>query len=162
MLPGIPIEYYYPIFSFFMFSLAYLLIPREKFTNLFWFGLIWGFLFNIIFNLIFGSLFNLFRYQHTEAFSFLGSPLWINFAWIFAVMLYLYYLPQETKWYLFPLYIFTFSVASAALDLVFNQTGMLTYANWNPFYRFIFALIWFYGLTLHSKALAPPKTQDTN
>lgn len=161
MLPGIPVEYYYPIFSVFMFALAYLLIPREKFTNLFWYGLIWGFLFSIIYVLIFGNLFNLFRYQHTEPFTFLGSPLWLNFAWIFAVMLYLHYLPQETVWYLFPLYILSFSIASAALDMVFNKTGMLEYINWNPFYRFILMLIWFYGLKVHSKALAPKATQDT-
>ena len=129
MLPGIPVEYYYPIFSGFMFILAYLLIPREKFTNLFWFGLIWGFLFSIIYVLIFGNLFNLFRYQHVEPFTFYGSPLWINFAWIFAIMLYLYFLPQQRIWYLFPLYIFTFSIASAALDTIFNKTGMLEYIN---------------------------------
>lgn len=101
----------------------------------------------------------MFRYQHAEPFTFLGSPLWLNFAWIFGAMLYLHYLPQGEEWHLFPLYILTFSIAGAALDMVY-KTGILEYITWNPFYRFIIAMFRFYGVTLHSKALASKAIQD--
>ena len=42
----IPLEYYAPVFSLFLLFLLVIFVPRERYKELFWFGLVWGFLFS--------------------------------------------------------------------------------------------------------------------
>ncbi len=144
----LPIELYYPAFSLFMMFLAIVFVPREKFKSFFWIGLLWGYVFSILASFL-GNNLNLFRWEHIQPFGFLTSVQWLDLAWIFAVILFLYYIPEDPGWYVYPVYLIIFSIASAALDMVFHELGLLTYVNWSPIWRFILAFIWFYGATLH-------------
>lgn len=107
-----------------------------------------------IFVIVLGKLLSLFSWQQT-AFSFLNSPFLLNLAWVPAVMLYLYFLPEANV--LFWLYLFTFALVSAGLDSVFNQLGTLQYINWGPTARFIVAIVWLLGVTLHYNYVSKKK-----
>ncbi len=147
---GMPVELAYPLFSLFLFFLAVILIPRDKFKDLFWVSLLWGYMFSIL-SAFLGKQLGLFEWEHIFPFEFLGSVQWLDFAWIFAVMLFLYYIPESKGWYVYPSYLAIFSLASAAIDMIFHELGLLTYVNWNPFCRFGLALLWFYGATVHHR-----------
>lgn len=150
---NIPIGVYYPVFTFLMLFLTIIFIPKHKFKALFWISFIWGFLFSIFFVFIFSGMLNLLKWQHTMPFAFYGSPVWLNVAWLLSIMLYLYFLPAQKEWYFFTSYLLGFAFASAVLDTIFNQIGLLEYIHWNPFYRFIVALFWFYGAAYHHNYL---------
>ena len=126
-MPIISKELYYPSCAMFLFVLALVLVPKDKFKTLFWHGLVWGFLASYLFAWIFGMELQLFEYQLAEPFKVFGVCLWLAFAWIPAIMIYLHYLPSSELWYAFPLYLLIFSLASASLDEVFHGAGLLKY-----------------------------------
>lgn len=134
-----------------MVLLVVFFVPRPQFPELFWFGLLWGFLGTIAFESIFGKVLGLFNWQHIAPFEFLGQSLWVCLAWIFSIIFYLSNLPETRGWFYYLVYLLAFSIASAALDKVFYQVGLLNYLHWNPFYRFLVALVWFHGAYLHYK-----------
>lgn len=148
-MPGIPIEFYYPALPFLLWGLVLSFIPKAEIRRLFWLSFLWGYLGSKTFAVILTTLFHLVRWKHAMPFQFLGVPHWLVLGWAFALMLYFYFLPKTKEWYAFPTYLFAFALASAALDRIFNQAGLLEYIHWNPFYRFILALAWFYGAARH-------------
>ncbi|HEX3046433.1 MAG TPA: hypothetical protein VHY08_16875 [Bacillota bacterium] len=150
---GIPVEYYYPAFTIFMLLLTIIFVPRNKFKSLFWLSLLWGFLGSMVVGMIFGGIFKMFRWEYAMPFMFLGHPTWINLAWFLAMILYFYYLPTQKAWYFLALYVIVFAVASTNLDVIFQQIGMLHYLHWRPFYRFLVAIVWFYGAAYHYQYL---------
>lgn len=156
-MPPIPLNLYYPIFMLVMVAMVVLFIPREHYRHLFWISLFWGFIVCHIFIFCFGGIFQLFRWVHSFPFNFLGAPFFIKTAWLFAMMVYLYFLPKRKEWYVLPLYILMFSFVSAALDQIFHQMGLLVYKHWNPWYRFLVAIGWFFSATLHYRSLYPGK-----
>lgn len=144
-----PVEFYYPALAFVLWGLVLSLIPKADIKKLFWLSLVWGYLGTKIFIIFFSVLLNLFQWKHTMPFVFLGTPHWLALGWIFAMMLFLYFLPKTSQWYVLALYIFTFSLASAALDTIFHQAGLLEYIHWSPWCRFLIAGIWFFGSYRH-------------
>lgn len=153
MFPGIPIEYYYPALAFLLLILVVLFIPKAEFKKLFWLSFLWGYLGSKVFVFILSELFKLFIWKKAMPFVFLGVPHWLVLGWALSMMLYLYFLPKSKEWYAFPAYLFCFSLASAALDQIFHNTGLLEYIHWNPFCRFLVALPWFYGASRHYRYL---------
>jgi len=145
----VPKEFYYPLCAVLLFGLALALVPKDKFKPLFWYGLVWGFFAGYFFVWIFGTWLKLFEYQFAEPFKVFGVCLWLAFAWIPAIMVYLHFLPLSKLWYAFPLYLLIFALASASLDEVFHQAGLLKYDFWNPFVRFMVAVFWFWGAKIH-------------
>jgi hypothetical protein len=145
----IPPDGYYPLCALLFWGLASVLIPKGKWKPLFWYGLVWGFLAGYIFIWIFGFGFHLFEYKLGEPFKSFGVCVWLTFAWIPAIMIYLYELPSSRVWYVYPMYLIVFALASASLDQVFHAAGLLKYDHWNPFFRFIIALLWFWWAKLH-------------
>jgi hypothetical protein len=139
-----------------MWGLALILIPKEKYKSLFWYGLIWGCLVGHIFGWIFGLGLHCYEYQQGGPFMPFHTNFWLNFAWVPAIIIYLYYLPSSNLPYVYPLYLLTFSLASAGLDEIFHEAKLLIYYHWNPFFRFIIAVLWFWGAKVHYKA-----TKDT-
>ena len=95
----IPLEYYAPVFSLFLLFLLVIFVPRERYKELFWFGLVWGFLFSTAVTFLISEVFHLFHYERVMPFILFGAPLWLTFAWIPAVMLYLHFLPEGGEWY---------------------------------------------------------------
>ena len=106
-----------------------------------------------LFAILFSRVFGLFHYAKAGPFLFLGSPLWLNLAWLGSMMIYLRFLPIRKIWYIIPVYVLIFSVASTALDMVFHQAGLLIHTGWNSFYRFLVAIPWFYGAAWHQQLL---------
>ena len=149
----IPIDWFYIGIAFLMWGLALFLIPKEKYKSLFWYGLIWGYLAGHIFAWIFGLWLHCYEYKLAEPFRPFYTNIWLNFAWIPTIMIYLFCLPTSNLWYIYPLYLITFSLASAGLDDIFHQAGLLKYYHWNSFIRFIISLIWFWGVKVHYKAI---------
>lgn len=144
-----PVEIYYPALAFVLWGLVLSLIPKAEIKRLFWLSLIWGYLGSKGFIIVFSGLLNLFQWKHAMPFVFLGAPHWLVLGWIFAIMLFLYFLPKTREWYVFALYVLAFSLSSAALDKIYNQAGLLEYIHWSPWYRFLIAMTWFYGAARH-------------
>ena len=152
----IPVGLYYLIIAFLMWGLALVLIPKEKFKPLFWYGLIWGYLAGHIFAWIFGVGLHCYEYKLIKPFRPFYANAWLNFAWIPAIMIYLFHLPTSNLWYVYPLYLVTFSLASASIDDIFHEAGLLKYYHWSSLIRFIITLTWFWGVKVHYNA-----TKDT-
>lgn len=152
-MKDIPIELYYPALTFLLWFLVLSLVPKEQVRKLFWLSLLWGYLGSKAFAFLVGDIFHLFAWKHAMPFKFLGAPHWLVMGWIFAIMLYLYFMPKTKEWYAFPAYLFAFSLASAALDQIYHNLGLLEYIHWNPFWRFLVALGWFYGVARHYQYL---------
>jgi hypothetical protein len=139
----IPREVYYPLLALFMWVFALVLIPRDRFKPLLFYGLVWGFLAGFLFAWIFKAGLHLMEFKLVEPFSVFGVNLWISFAWIPAIMVFLYHLPSSKRWYFFPVYLLIFALASASIDKLFHGMGLLKYNFWNPWFRFIVAILWF-------------------
>ena len=159
LIRQIPLNLYYPIFALTMLFLVALFIPKAQFRHLFWISLFWGFFVCHFFILIFGALLNLFQWVHAFPYVFLSAPIFIKIAWLFSIMLYFYFLPRRNEWYVLPMYILMFSFISAALDQIFHQMGLLVYYHWNPWFRFLLAVVWFYLAQLHYRVLYPGNTR---
>lgn len=149
MFPGVPIEYYYPALAFLLLALVVLFIPKEDFKRLFWISFLWGYLGSKSFAFVVGEVLHLYQWKHAMPFKFLGAPHWLVLGWGLAMMLYLYFLPKSKEWYVFPVYLLIFTMASAALDQIFHNAGLLEYIHWSPLHRFVLALLWFYGAARH-------------
>lgn len=152
-MPQLLTGLYYPALAFLLWALVLSFIPKEQIHRLFWLSFLWGYLGSKAFAVIIGNLLHLYRWKHAMPFEFLGAPHWLVLGWAFSLMLYFYFLPKTKEWYAFPAYLFAFSLASAALDRIFNQAGLLEYIHWNPFYRFLLAFAWFYGAAKHYRYL---------
>lgn len=149
MFPGLPIEYYYPALALLLLALVIIFVPREEFRRLFWLAFFWGYIGSKVFAIIIGTILHLYQWKHAMPFEFLGTPHWLVFGWGLAMVLYFNFMPQSKEWYAFPIYLAIFTLASTALDQIFHNAGLLEYIYWNPFYRFIAALVWFYGAAWH-------------
>ena len=148
MFPGVPIEYYQPALAFLLLGLVVLFVPKEEVRKLFWLAFLWGYIGSKTFIVISGML-NLTKWKHMMPFEFLGAPHWLVFGWGMTMILFFSFMPKSKEWYAFPVYLLIFGLASAALDNIFHNAGLLEYIHWNPFYRFILTLIWFYGAAWH-------------
>lgn len=150
MLHNENIIYYYPVFAAIMLILVVLFLTKKEIKELFWYGLIWGFLGSLIFIFLCSGVFHLFEFKRIYPFLYLGvSPVWNNLAWVPTIMIYIHFLPSKKERYFFPLYLFTFAILSTLIDDIYQHLGMMKYIHWNLFYRFIIALVWFYGVTWH-------------
>lgn len=133
-----PVELNYPLFALFLVLLVVLFVKKDRFIPLFWPSFIWGFLADVVFVMFFGRWLGLFQWVRTLPFDFYGSPVWVNFAWILAMMLFFNFLPKRNGGYVRPLYFFAF----ALIDQVFYHIGLLKYIRWSPFWRFATVLVW--------------------
>lgn len=152
-MPGVPIEYNYPILALLLFGIVLSFIPKEEVRRLFWISFLWGYLESKLSVFIFSKIFKCYQYRYAMPFEFLGAPHWLVLGWTFTLMIYFYFLPKTKEWYAFPIYLFAFTLTSTALDKIMNQIGLLEYINWNPFYRFIIALLLFYAAARHYRYL---------
>ena len=156
-MPGIPIEYNYIILALLLFGLVLSFIPKEEVRRLFWLSFLWGYLESKVSVFILTKLLKFYRYRYAMPFQFLGTPHWLVLGWTFTLMIYFYFLPKTKQWYAFPLYLFAFAMTSTALDKIMNQIGLLEYIHWNPFYRFILAMLLFYLAARHYRYLVEKK-----
>ncbi|MGE5529932.1 MAG: hypothetical protein ACM3X6_12435 [Patescibacteria group bacterium] len=150
-----PLILYYPFLAFVLLIMALVLVPGERMRRLFLESLLFGFVLSLFFAGTMHIL-GVFRYAHTGAFTFLGSPVWLNLTWSPAIMLYLHFQPPINKSFLFWSYLLSFSLLSAMLDNVLHGLGLLIYLHWSPAARYVVAAAWFYAASLaHERYFEP-------
>lgn len=142
----VSMEIYSPAAAVVMLFLVWYFVPKEKFKELLWYGLTFGFIGNAFFLAMGGEVFSLFRWVNVHPFRFLGYSIWDDLLLIFMVIFFLNFLPKPTHKVMFWVYIMAFAVIHAMHDQIFHQVGLLNYYHWNPFFRFIMGLVWFFGI----------------
>lgn len=144
---GIPPEAWYPMFAFALFLIALAFIPRKHMRMLFLESLVWGFFASLVY-LASGSALGLFHYRRAGPFAFLGSPIWLNLAWIPAILIFLYFKPPMKKPILFWSYLLLFSLMSAMVDTSFLHLGVLEHFHWSPAATSLVAVFWYLGASI--------------
>ena len=144
-----PLVLYYFAFPILLLGLAIIVLDRKKFKSLFWFGLIWGSVLTTIIIFICDNLLNLVKYRHADPFTFFHLPVFFNFGWTPAIMMFLYFLPPKKPMYAFHIYILTFCIVNSINDELFHQIGLLEYIHWSALVRFLISLPYFYFVAFH-------------
>lgn len=144
-----PLTLYYFAFPLSLLILMVIFLNRKEIKSLFWFGLIWGTGVTTLIIFIISNIFNLVKYQHVYPFTIFNLPLFFDLAWTPAILIFLHFLPQKKLGYAYHSYIIVFCLLNAVNDEVFHQIGLLKYIHWNPFYRLLISLPYFYWVAVH-------------
>lgn len=144
-----PFTIYYFAFPLGLLLLTIIFLNRREIKSLFWFGLIWGSGFTTIIIFIIADVFNLLKYRHVYPFTVFNLPLLFDLAWTPAILLFLHFLPKKRLGYAYHSYIIVFCLLNAINDEVFHQIELLEYIHWNPIYRFLISIPYFYWLAIH-------------
>ncbi|MCK8818076.1 hypothetical protein MWH28_11975 [Natroniella sulfidigena] len=131
----------YPIWATIMMVLSLILVNKKDYQYLLPLGLLGAIIASLI-AMISNHIINAWRYVEAEPFSILGIPIFIFIAWFAAIIIFLWALPKENQTWIHYLYISLFSLFGAAIDGLFHNLGIRSYANW---YR---GWIWFFPLYL--------------
>jgi hypothetical protein len=115
-----------------------LAVPQESFRRLVPFGILAGFGLGLLINILAFSIFGLYGFGQV-VWPILGIPFWAVFTWIPAVILFVYYLPENSLprlgWLLL------FPAVFTAIEYFFLQTGLRFHSpEWNLFYAFLLSL----------------------
>jgi hypothetical protein len=144
-----PLILYNFAFPMGLIILMVVFLNRKEIQSLFWFGLIWGTGLTTAIIFLIDDVFKLVSYQHIYPFSIAKLPLLFDLAWTPAIIMFLHFLPKKKTGYAYYFYIIIFCLINAANDEVFHQIGLLRYIHWNPFYRFLISVPYFYWLAVH-------------
>jgi len=122
-----------------MFGVAALiLIPKEQYKKYLIYGLFLGAGLDII-TIIILTYLGAIKYLNMGVFSIYGMfTFWTPIAWMFTLMIYLYFLPIR-RWFLYG-YVFTFSVFGIFIGKILSNFGLYEF---NPFILFFVLLGWF-------------------
>lgn len=116
-------------------------IPREKYKHFLIYGFIFGAIGDVVVILIVHSL-NGINYLNMGPFNILGLfPYWTPIAWMFALMLFLYFLPRR-KLFLYP-YVVGFSFFGYSLGLALQNLGLFEYVGNYIYYAPLVITAWF-------------------
>ena len=144
-----PLVLYYFAFPILLLGLTIIFLNRKTIKSLFWFGLIWGSGLTTLIIFIADNLFNLVKYRHADPFTFFHLPVFFDFGWTPAIMMFLHFLPSKKTGYGFYVYIITFSIINSINDEIFHQVGILEYIHWTALVRFLISLPYFYLVAAH-------------
>ncbi|AGL03416.1 hypothetical protein [Desulfoscipio gibsoniae] len=121
---------------------AYAIIPRPEFKKYLIYGFIFGAIGDIIVLLITGPVLNLYKYFHLGPFGIWGIfTFWTPISWMFAFMLFFYFLPVRIP-FLLP-YVAGFSMFGYMVGLVLQGLGMYEYIGNYIYFAPVTFLIWF-------------------
>jgi len=148
-----PLVLYYFAFPLGLLLLLVIFLNRKEIKSLFWFGIIWGTILTTIIIFILSNIFHLLTYQHVYPFTIFNLPLFLDLAWAPAIIIFIHFLPDKKVGYAYYTYIVFFALLNGANDEVFHQIGLLKYIHWNPFFRFLISLPYFYWLAVHYQSL---------
>ncbi|HEX3047999.1 MAG TPA: hypothetical protein VHY08_24820 [Bacillota bacterium] len=148
-----PLTIYYFAFPLCLLILTIVFLNRKEIKSLFWFGLIWGTVLTTIIIFILDNILNLVKYQHVYPFTIMNLPLFFDLAWTPAIMMFVHFMPDKKTGYPYYAYMIFFCLINAANDEVFHQIGLLKYIHWNPFFRFLISLPYFYWIAIHFQSL---------
>ncbi|MFW6281790.1 MAG: hypothetical protein ACOC1O_03220 [bacterium] len=130
---------FYPIFMTFLLTLSLILVNRKKYQYLFFHGLLGAIISSLIL-IINIHLIKAWNYVETGGYSVLGVPIFILVAWIAAIILFLWGLPETKFKWVHYLYIGLFALIGAGIDNIFHDLGLRSYADWYRVWMWFFVL----------------------
>ncbi|MHB9093799.1 MAG: hypothetical protein ACYC21_03935 [Eubacteriales bacterium] len=132
-----------PFIKAIMFGIATVaVIPRQYYKKFFIYGFIFGAIGDGVFVLILGHGFHLFKYYGMGPFSVYGLfPFWTPVAWMFAFMLFFYFLPVR-KIFL-SLHILGFAFFGYFVGVVLEGFGVFQYIGFWRYIAPLFFVLWF-------------------
>ena len=142
-MPILSNSLYYPAFALTMFVFMLALVHRKEIKPLFWFSLVWGSGVDIFLILLFHFL-NLYIYLNDMPFDFYGSPILLNLAWTPAILLFIYFMPKQTGWFSYVLYLATFGMIGTLIGFFLQNAGLIKELHWHELLRFPVITGWFY------------------
>lgn len=117
-------------------------IPRKQYKKFLLYSFIFGALLDIITILVLGQGLSLFRYSNFGPFSIYGwFSFWTPIAWMFAFMLFFYFLPRR-RLFLFP-YVVGFAMFGYMVGLVLEGFGTFQYIGFWRYAAPFFFTFWF-------------------
>ena len=121
---------------------AYAVIPKHEFKRYLLYGFIFGAIGDVIMVIITGPVLNLIKYSNMGPFGIWGViTFWTPIAWMFAFMLFFYFLPVRTV-FLIP-YIVGFAIFGYMVGLVLSGLGLFEYIGNYKYYAPITFVFWF-------------------
>lgn len=115
-----------------------LVVPQPDFRRLVPFGIITGFGLGFVTNIVGSSIFGLWGFSDA-LWPILGIPFWSLLAWIPAVIVFVYYLPESALPRLF--WLLGFPAAFEVVNLIFLREGLRFFsADWNLVYSYLLSL----------------------
>ena len=142
----------YIVFALLMFMLMIIMVPREKIRKLFWFSLLWGPTVDVFLVWSFSAL-RFYQYQYIKPFDFFGIPIWNALAWIPAIVLFIYFLPERKEPYLIWLYIATYSMLGVFVGAFYTEFGLVKEIHFHYGLRFPVWYLWFWAVLWHHRKL---------
>ncbi len=126
-----------------LFGIATLVaIPREVYKKFFLYGFIFGAIGDVVSILVFGQGIGLFKYSNFGPFSIFGLfSFWTPIAWMFAFMLFFYFLPRR-RLFLYP-YVVGFALFGYMVGLVLEGFGVFRYIGFWRIGAPLFFILWF-------------------
>jgi hypothetical protein len=135
-----------------MLLLLLAFVPRPTIKKWFWFGMLWGSGMDIFLILLF-KLSHFYFYLNTKPFDFYGVPIWLTFAWIPAIIMFIHFLPQRKEPYIFYLYLSSFAMLGVLIGIFFTQISLIKEIHWHSLLRFPVQFLWLFGTHAHYQAL---------
>ncbi|MTI84471.1 MAG: hypothetical protein FH756_11325 [Firmicutes bacterium] len=121
---------------------AYAVIPKPEFKRYLLYGFIFGAIGDVIMVTLTGPILNLIKYHNMGPFSVFGLfSFWTPIAWMFAFMLFFYFLPARRA-FLYP-YIVGFSIFGYMVGLVLSGLGLFDYIGFYKYSALIVFIVWF-------------------
>ncbi|WP_366923070.1 hypothetical protein MFMK1_003563 [Metallumcola ferriviriculae] len=120
-----------------------LLIPKEKYKKFLIYGFLLGAVGDVLIVTLVGGLLGLIKYQNTGPFNILGLfSFWTPLAWMFTLMLFLYFLPVRIVFY--HVYIVGFALFGFMVGLVLQHLGTFQYVGNYIYFAPITFITWFF------------------
>ncbi|WP_066638364.1 hypothetical protein [Desulfolucanica intricata] len=117
-------------------------IPRQVYKRFLIYGFIFGAIGDVIMATILGPILQLIKYLNMGPFNIFGIvSFWTPIAWMFAFMLFFYFLPVR-RVFLYP-YIIGFSIFGYMVGLVLQQLDLYQYIGNYIYFAPIVNVIWF-------------------
>ncbi len=119
-----------------------LIIPRDVYKRYFLYGFMFGAIGDIIVATLLGPVLHLIQYKNMGVFGLFGIvSFWTPIAWMFAFMLFFYFLPMR-RIFLYP-YIIGFAIFGYFLGIVLQQLDLYEYIGNYLYFAPITFIIWF-------------------
>ncbi|MFZ7103275.1 MAG: hypothetical protein ACOWWO_11565 [Peptococcaceae bacterium] len=128
----------------FFFGLAtVIVIPRDVYKRYFIYGFIFGAIGDVIVVTILGPVLHLIKYKNMGVFNIFGIvSFWTPIAWMFAFMLFFYFLPVR-RIFLYP-YIVGFAFYGYMVGIVLEHLNLYEYIGSYVHFAPLLFMVWFY------------------
>lgn len=147
-----PIQWGYIIFAALIFLFLVVFVPRQQIKKLFWFSLMWGPTVDVL--LVWTTkVLSLYQYTYLKPFEFFGAPIFNALAWSPAIILFLYFLPEQKERYIIPIYIGLFSMVGVFIGAYYTEFGLVRNIHFHYLLRFPIWYLWFSGALWHYRKL---------